>query len=141
MNTLSHPPTSIAAPPLCDARGRLNSAAVGWSSRPQTLCQLSGNAGRRKRWNHWCINAPGWMLSITIADLDYLGYGAVYFLDLETGQSVHRTQFSPFGLGCHLPDMPNQSTVSRMASSAWASTSSRASCASPPARRTWGASR
>lgn len=109
MNTLTHPPTPAAAPPLCDARGRLNSAAVGWSSRPQTLCQLSGNAGRRKRWNHWCINAPGWMLSITIADLDYLGYGALYFLDLETGQSVHRTRFSPFGLGCHLPDMPNQS--------------------------------
>ncbi|MCY1268543.1 hypothetical protein D9M68_154150 [compost metagenome] len=95
--------------PLCDARGRLDPAAVGWSVRPRVNCQLPGNLGRRKRWNHWCIVTPGWMLSLTIADLDYLGYGAIYFLDLETGKSVSRSQLQPFGWGCQLPDMPNQS--------------------------------
>ncbi|WP_207885309.1 DUF2804 domain-containing protein [Pseudomonas sp. 30_B] len=109
MNTFTHVPPYANARPLCDARGRLNDAAIGWSSRPQTVCRLPGNPGRRKRWNHWCINAPGWMLSLTIADLDYLGYGAIYFLDLESGRSVHRTQITPLGRGCELPDVPNQS--------------------------------
>lgn len=109
MNTFAHLPPYANSPPLCDPHGHLNAEAIGWSSRPQTLCDLPGNTGRRKRWNHWCINAPGWMLSLTIADLDYLGYGAIYFLDLETGQAVHRTQITPLGLGCELPGFPNQS--------------------------------
>ncbi|MFY0104350.1 DUF2804 family protein, partial [Acinetobacter baumannii] len=65
--------------------------------------------GRRKRWNHWCIVSPGWMLSLTIADLDYLTYGAAYFLDLDSGQAVAHTQIRFFGLGCQLPDEPQAS--------------------------------
>ncbi len=95
--------------PLCDSKGRLLDDAVGWSNRPQVDCTLHGHAGRRKRWNHWCITTPQWMLSLTLADLDYLGYGAAYFLDLETGQAVAHTQFRPFALGCHLPDLPQES--------------------------------
>ncbi|MDQ2516346.1 DUF2804 domain-containing protein, partial [Pseudomonas aeruginosa] len=63
----------------------------------------------RKRWNHWCIVSPGWMLSLTIADLDYLTYGAAYFLDLDSGQAVAHTQIRFFGLGCQLPDEPQAS--------------------------------
>ncbi|MEO4046334.1 DUF2804 domain-containing protein [Pseudomonas sp. CAU 1711] len=103
MNSFTNPLASPAVQHLCDARGRLLDAAIGWSPRPQVHCALPGNLGRRKRWNHWCITTPDWMLALTIADLDYLGYGAVYFLDLHSGKAVSRTQLSPLGLGCKLP--------------------------------------
>ncbi|AYF88028.1 DUF2804 domain-containing protein [Pseudomonas sp. JS3066] len=96
-------------PALCDARGKLAPAAVGWSSRPRLNCAIPGNFGRRKRWNHWCITTPRWMLSLTLADLDLLGYGAAYFLDLDTGQAVAHTQLRPFALGCRLPNTPLES--------------------------------
>ena len=91
---------------LCDAHGRLEPNAIGWSSRPQVNCAMPRNLGRRKRWNHWCITTPDWMLALTFADLDYLGYGAAYFLDLRSGKSASRTQLRPFGQGCDLPDTP-----------------------------------
>ncbi|CAD5109316.1 DUF2804 domain-containing protein [Zestomonas carbonaria] len=94
---------------LCDAQGNLLPAAVGWSPRPRVHCALPGHFGRRKRWNHWCITTPRWMLSLTLADLDYVGYGAAYFLDMESGEVISRTQFRPFGYGCKLPDTPLES--------------------------------
>ena len=102
-------PLAEPAQPLCDSRGRLAADAVGWSSRPRVHCALPGNVGRRKRWNRWCITTPDWMLALTIADLDYLGYGSAYFLDLRSGRSVAHTQLRPLSLGCRLPDTPQQS--------------------------------
>lgn len=92
--------------PLCDASGQLNPNAVGWSSQPRVACSLPGNLGRRKRWNHWTINTPDWTLSLIQADIDYVGYGAVYFLDLNSGQHVAHSQLSLFARGCCLPDTP-----------------------------------
>ncbi len=103
----SHAPSVFQ--PLCDSKGRLLEAAVGWSSQPRVNCALHGHLGRRKRWNHWCITTPQWMLALTLADLDYLGYGAAYFLDMESGQSVAHTQLSPLAVGCQLPDLPLES--------------------------------
>ncbi|TBU77427.1 DUF2804 domain-containing protein [Pseudomonas daroniae] len=103
MNSPFVPPPTI---PLCDSRGRLNPDAVGWSSQPRVDCSLPGNLGRRKRWNHWSINTPDWTLSLTQADLDYVGYGAAYFLDLNSGHNVAHSQLSLFGRGCSLPDTP-----------------------------------
>ncbi|MCO6057728.1 DUF2804 domain-containing protein [Pseudomonas sp. MOB-449] len=97
-------PPAVTA--LCDARGKLATSAIGWSSRPRLNHAIPGHFGRRKRWNHWCITTPRWMLSLTLADLDYLGYGAAYFLDLDNGQAVSHTQLRPFALGCELPDTP-----------------------------------
>ncbi|MDX5371116.1 MAG: DUF2804 domain-containing protein [Pseudomonadaceae bacterium] len=108
MNSFTHPLSSTAQA-LCDARGRLREAAIGWSPRPLVHCALPGNRGRRKRWNHWCITTPDWMLALIFADLDYLGYGAVYFLDLRSGESATRTQLRPLGLGCELPATPLES--------------------------------
>ncbi|MDG9925335.1 MULTISPECIES: DUF2804 domain-containing protein [unclassified Pseudomonas] len=105
MNSFTNPLAPLSQP-LCDARGRLAEGAVGWSPRPRVHCALPGNRGRRKRWNHWCITTPDWMLALTFADLDYLGYGAAYFLDLHSGKSASHTQLRPFGLGCTLPDSP-----------------------------------
>lgn len=109
MNSFTNPLASPSAQPLCDERGRLLEAAIGWSPRPQVNCALPRHLGRRKRWNHWCITTPDWMLALTFADLDYLGYGAAYFLDLHSGQGASRTQLRPFGLGCALPDTPQES--------------------------------
>ncbi|WP_043310784.1 DUF2804 domain-containing protein [Pseudomonas sp. ML96] len=108
MNSFTNP---LAAPlqPLCDPRGRLAPEAIGWSSRPQVHCALPGNIGRRKRWNRWCITTPDWMLALTIADLDYLGYGSAFFLDLHSGKTASHTQLRPFGLGSELPDTPLES--------------------------------
>ena len=78
--------------PLCDLRGRLNPEAIGWSPQPRVDCSLPGNLGRRKRWNHWNICTPDWTLSLIQADLDYVGYGAAYFLDL--GSSHHAAPVS-----------------------------------------------
>ncbi|MDG1582259.1 DUF2804 domain-containing protein [Pseudomonas sp. GOM6] len=109
MNTFTRPLTAHIAQPLCDERGRLLEAAVGWSARPRVHCAIPGHQGRRKRWNHWCITTPDWMLSLTFANLDYLGYGAAYFLDLHSGKSAAHTQLRPFGVGCKLPDTPIES--------------------------------
>lgn len=94
---------------LCLSNGALNPEAIGWSNRPQVNCALLQHKGRRKRWNHWCFTTPQWMLSVTQADLDYVGYGAAYFLDLETGESASFSQMRALGRGCQLPDRPQQS--------------------------------
>lgn len=109
MNSFTQSPVSAPAQPLCTARGRLDPQAVGWSPRPLVDCAIPGNLGRRKRWNHWCITTPQWMLSLTFSDLDYLSYGAACFLDLATGRAASHTQLRPFGLGCRLADSPLQS--------------------------------
>ena len=104
---IAWPPALL--PPLCDSRGQLDPQHIGWSRRPQLNYALPGNFGRRKRWNHWCITTPQWTLSITQADFDYVGYGAAYFLDLQTGQASAHSQLRPFARGCRLPDAPLQS--------------------------------
>ncbi|WP_439858843.1 DUF2804 domain-containing protein [Pseudomonas sp. MBLB4136] len=108
MNSFTLPPPH-ALIDLCDQHGRLNPRAIGWSPRPQVDCTLPGHFGRRKRWNHWCITTPQWMLSLTQADLDYLGYGAVYFLDMESGEAVAHSHLRLLGQGCRLPSQPQQS--------------------------------
>ncbi|HEX5841831.1 MAG TPA: DUF2804 domain-containing protein [Pseudomonas sp.] len=108
MNSFTHP-ESLAAVTLCTDEGQLNPQAIGWSSRPLVDCSIPGRFGRRKRWNHWCITTPNWILALTHADLDYLGYGAAYFLDLQSGQAVAYNQIRLFGLGGELPDQPQQS--------------------------------
>lgn len=112
MNETAADTLAVSPPPLrnlCDGQGRLDPRAIGWSTRPRVFCRIPGHFGRRKRWNHWCIVSPGWMLSLTVADLDYLNYGAAYFLDLASGQAVAHTQIRFFGHGCQLPDEPQAS--------------------------------
>jgi hypothetical protein len=109
MNSFATTFSPAPSPPLCDARGHLTPEAVGWSPRPLLDCALPSCYGRRKRWNHWCITSPDWALSLTVADFDYVGYGAVHFLDLHSGQTMARTQLRPFARGCRLPDTPQES--------------------------------
>lgn len=106
---MNSPALAFSQTELCLSNGNLNPQAIGWSHRPHIHCALPHNKGRRKRWNHWCFTSPKWMLSITQADFDYVGYAAAYFLDLETGKSVAHSQLRLLGRGCELPDEPMQS--------------------------------
>ncbi|WP_339488083.1 DUF2804 domain-containing protein [Pseudomonas sp. EL_65y_Pfl2_R95] len=108
MNSAIHSPV-FAQKDLCLKNGMLNPDAIGWSNRPQINCTLLQHKGRRKRWNHWCFTTPTWMLSVTQANLDYVGYGAAYFLDLVTGESASFSQMRALARGCTLPDHPQQS--------------------------------
>src|SRR4029079_10863912 len=76
---------------LCTRDGRLNRAAVGWSRRPLHRCNLRGHAGRKKRWDYWCITTDSHLLAVTYADIDYLGLVDVYFLEYRAGRAIQKT--------------------------------------------------
>ena len=46
---------------------------MGWARQPVHRCVLPGTWGRRKRWDYWCVTTPTHILSVTYADVDYLG--------------------------------------------------------------------
>jgi len=73
---------------LCDARGRLNPAAVGWSRTPLVRANLSRHWLRKKRWNFWNWIFPGGVLSVTVADIDYVAFCEATFTDFATARSV-----------------------------------------------------
>lgn len=72
---------------LCDARGRLNPAAVGWARQPLVRANLSGHWLRKKRWNFWNWISPRFVFSVTLADIDYTAFCQMTFTDFETGAS------------------------------------------------------
>jgi hypothetical protein len=88
----------------CTSTGALNPDAVGWARRPLLRCNLSGHWPRKKRWSYWCITSQRWVFSVTIANLDYAGLAAVYFLDRERDRSRELTELTPLGRGCTLPE-------------------------------------
>jgi len=73
---------------LCDARGRLNPAAVGWSRQPLVRANLSGHPLRKKKWNFWNWIDPDFVFSVTLADIDYAAFCSVSFFDFATGESA-----------------------------------------------------
>ena len=73
---------------LCDAHGRLNATTVGWSRRPLVRANLSAHWLRKKRWNFWNWIAPHFVLSVTVADIDYAAFCEVTFTDFDTKESV-----------------------------------------------------
>jgi hypothetical protein len=73
---------------LCDVRGRLNPAAVGWSRRPLVRANLRGHWPRKKRWNFWNWISPRFVFSATVADIDYAAFCQASFIDFERKQSV-----------------------------------------------------
>lgn len=76
---------------LCDARGRLNPAAVGWSRTPLVLANLRGHWGRRKRWNFWNWISPHFVFSVILADIDYAAFCQASFIDFDTRRSTSAT--------------------------------------------------
>lgn len=71
---------------LCDGAGNLNPAAVGWSRHPLHRCNLHGKFPRKKKWNYWCVMGQECMLSLTIAHIDYIALGALYFLEYDSNR-------------------------------------------------------
>lgn len=105
------PPTrepEITAPvDLCTPDGRrLARAARGWSRRPLHRANLRGVWGRTKRWDYWAVLADDLALSVTYADVDYLGIVSVWWADLASGVSGGREATIPFARGVVLPDVP-----------------------------------
>lgn len=86
---------------LCDVRGRLNPAAVGWSRRPLHRANLRGR-GRAKRWEYWAVTQGDSVFAITVSDLDYAALHAVYFLGTD-GTEVARSALVPLSR-VRLPD-------------------------------------
>jgi hypothetical protein len=84
---------------LCDEAGRLRREAIGWSRQPLHDCRIAGRWGRRKRWHHWCVTTPEFVVSMTIADLDYLRLAVVQVIDLDSGRVIERQGVLPLSLG------------------------------------------
>jgi len=76
---------------LCTPAGRLSPEAIGWARAPLIDCTLRGSWGRRKRWDYWCITGPGFALSLTYADVDYLGLTDVWFHDFVLDRTVSKS--------------------------------------------------
>ena len=89
---------------LCDAAGRLNPAARGWSRRPLHRCNLKGRFPRKKKWDYWCVMGPRFLLSATIANVDYAAIGSVYFLEYETKRFAEHNVFKLFSKSPVMPD-------------------------------------
>jgi len=88
----------ITAPvDLCDARGRLNPAAVGFARRPLFRANLSGHWPRKKRWNFWNWIAPDFVFSVTLADIDYTSFCAFTLTDFRDGAHFAGASYGPPG--------------------------------------------
>lgn len=81
----------LAATDLCDAAGRLAPAAIGWSRHPLVRANLRGHWPRKKRWNFWNWISPGFVFSVTLADIDYAAFCQVTFIDFESGRTLSGT--------------------------------------------------
>jgi hypothetical protein len=89
---------------LCTPDGRLAPTARGWWRQPLVRCNLQGARLRKKRWEYWCVTDARQLLAFTVADVDYLGFAAVTFLDFESRRLVEQVAPMPLGLGCALGD-------------------------------------
>src|SRR5690348_11588578 len=92
----------LAAP---DGR-TLNPAARGWSRRPLHRANLRGGWGRTKRWDYWAILCDDLFVSLTFADVDYLGIVAVEWGEVGSGHTGGRVVMRPVARGVRLPEVP-----------------------------------
>lgn len=82
---------------LCDAHGRLNPKAVGWSRRPLVRANLHGHWPRKKKWNFWNWISPDFVFSVTVADIDFACFCGVSFTDFETKKTLTTIALKPHG--------------------------------------------
>lgn len=92
---------------IADARGRLVREAVGWSRHPLHRCELPAGLSGVKRWNHWCFTTTTHALTVTVADVGYIGLALVSFLDFSERFPVERVHVRPFGLRAPMPRTPS----------------------------------
>lgn len=103
----THEPERTEPVLLCRPDGRtLEPAARGWSRTPLHTANLRGGWGRTKRWDYWCVLAGDLVVSVTYADVDYLGLATIWWADLATGRTGGSEAARPFARGLSLPDRP-----------------------------------
>jgi hypothetical protein len=91
---------------LCLPDGRhLNPAARGWSRQPWHRANLQGGWGRTKRWDYWAVLTEDLVVTLTFADVDYLGLAVVGWIDLPTGAIGGHTATLPLARGIDLPEV------------------------------------
>ena len=105
--TLTHEREVTEPVQLCLPGGTtLNPLARGWSRVPMHDCNLAGTPGRKKRWDYWAVLGPTHTLSVTYADIDFLGITDVWWADLRSGRTGGRNRSVPGAAGISLPDRP-----------------------------------
>jgi hypothetical protein len=102
----THEPELTDPVDLCGPGGRLNHAARGWSRVPLHRANLTGHLGRNKRWDYWAVLTPTHAISVTYADVDYLGIVDLWWAELATGRTGGRNRSVPGARGIRLPDRP-----------------------------------
>ena len=103
-NSLTHEKEITSEVLECLDDGTLNPEAVGFSRRPLHRCNLKGSWGRKKRWDYWCVTSREGALSITYADIDYIGLATVSFLDFETKEFTEKVAVVPLARGFSQPE-------------------------------------
>lgn len=99
-----HAEREISTPvSLCDSKGNLNPAAIGFARQPIINSNLTGHFMRKKKWNYWCVYGEDILFSATISHLDYAAVCFVYFLDYETQRFFEKTITIPLGQRIHMP--------------------------------------
>jgi len=96
---------------LCDERGHLAPAARGWSRRPLHRANLRGPWGRQKRWEYWCVTTPDLYVSMTYADIDYVGIAGLWICRPADGLVIDVARLVPLARGITLPDEPGTGTM------------------------------
>lgn len=90
---------------LCLPDGRhLNPDARGWSRRPLHRANLRGGWGRTKRWDYWAVLTEDLVVTVTFADVDYLGLAVVGWIDLRDHSIGGRQLARPLAVGIDLPE-------------------------------------
>jgi hypothetical protein len=108
----THEPEITEPVDLCTPDGkRLNPAAKGWSRQVLHTGNLRGRWGRTKRWDYWAILAGDWSISLTYADVDYLGIAEVWWCHLPTGEKGGHAATIPGARGITLPDLPGSAPL------------------------------
>ena len=103
----THEPEITKPVDLCTRDGkRLNPEARGWSRQPLHRANLVGSRLRTKEWDYWAVLNQDLAVSVTYADVGYLGIASVWWVDLATGTTGGRDTPSPGARGVALPDRP-----------------------------------
>lgn len=104
LNVKQHAEKEILLPTLlCDKKGNLNPAAIGFARKPLINSNLTGHMMRKKKWNYWCVYGDEILFSTTISHLDYAAVCFVYFLEYETQRFFEKTITIPLGGKLKMP--------------------------------------
>ena len=102
----THEPELTEPVDLCTPDGRrLNPAARGWSCQPLHRANLRGGWGRTKRWDYWAVLTADVVVTVTFADVDYLGLAVVGWIDLRDHAIGGHQASRPMAKGIELPEV------------------------------------